>query len=69
MASLPDASVKATIWSEITDPNNTESKKMKEAKMAGFYSINQIDIIEPYFDKFYDVLPLMHKQLALNGFN
>ena len=25
MASLPDASVKATIWSEITDPTNTES--------------------------------------------
>ena len=42
---------------------------MKEAKMAGFYAINQIDIIEPYFDKFYQVLPSMHKQLTLNSFN
>ena len=32
MASLPDPAIKATIWEELTDPKNTESKKMKEAK-------------------------------------
>ena len=68
MASLPDPAVKATIWDELTDPANTESKKMKEAKMAGFYSMNQIDILAPYFEKFYDTLPVMQKQLSGLGF-
>ena len=40
MAGLPDASVKASIWNDITDPANTESKNMKESKMAGLYSMN-----------------------------
>lgn len=54
MASLPDANVKAAIWSEITDPNNTESNYMKSAKMQGFYSYEQLDLCEPYFDKYFD---------------
>ena len=40
MASLPDAAIKSAIWAELIDPANTESKVMKEAKMAGFYQMN-----------------------------
>ena len=28
--------------------------------MAGFYAASQIDIVRPYFDKFFDVLVQMH---------
>ena len=62
MASLPDPDVKAKIWAEITDPNNTESLYMKRAKLAGFYSYEQLDIVEPYFDKFYELIPFMQEK-------
>lgn len=35
MASLPDAEIKAKVWAEITDPNNTDSAYVKIAKMSG----------------------------------
>ena len=56
LAGLPDPEVKARVWAEITDPNNTDSLYRRSAKMTGFYSANQLDIIEPYFDKFFDEL-------------
>lgn len=30
--------------------------KEKQAKMAGFYAWSQYDLVEPYFDKYYEVL-------------
>mmetsp|Transcript_17220 Transcript_17220/g.21745 ORF Transcript_17220/g.21745 Transcript_17220/m.21745 type:complete len:101 (-) Transcript_17220:11-313(-) len=30
--------------------------------MGGFYASEQMDIIEPYFDKFFDILPFMHEK-------
>ena len=56
MTSLPDPAVKERVWQELIDPNNTDSLYIKNAKMAGFYSLNQIDIVQPYFDKFFDIL-------------
>lgn len=56
MTGLPDAEVKARVWEEITDPNNSDSRYLRGAKMAGFYSFDQVDIIEPYFEKFFDEL-------------
>ena len=50
LAGLPDPEVKARVWQEVTDPSSTDSVYIRNAKMAGFYSSNQLDIIEPYFD-------------------
>ena len=33
-----------------------DSISVRNAKMAGFYHHEQKDILEPYFDKFFDVL-------------
>ena len=32
--------------------------------MAGFYSWKQIDLVKPYFDKFYEVLPQIYEKNA-----
>jgi hypothetical protein len=32
--------------------------------MGGFYSYKQIDLIRPYFDKFFDVLPQIYEKQA-----
>jgi len=37
--------------------------------MKGFYVRDQLDIISPYFDKFYEVLPLLFKTMPHKSFN
>jgi len=61
MAGLPDAALKAKTWAEITDLNSKDSLYLKNAKIAGFYSWDQLDIISPYFDKYYEVLPVLNQ--------
>lgn len=61
MAGLPDAALKAKIWAEITDLNSKDSLYVKNAKIAGFYSWDQLDIISPYFDKYYEILPVLNQ--------
>lgn len=56
-ASLPDPEIKAQVWAEITDTSSTESLYLRRSKMAGFYSWDQLDLLAPYFEKFYEVLP------------
>lgn len=68
LAGLPDPEVKARIWSEITDPNNSDSNYVRGAKMGSFYAADQLDIVEPYFDKFFDILPEMHEQMTHKAF-
>ena len=60
-ASLPDPKTKALVWEQITDPGNPDSSIVKAAKMTGFASKEQIDLLEPYFDKFFDTLVLQSK--------
>ena len=62
MASLPDAAVKSQVWSELVDPKSTFSVYQRRAKMQGFFQSNQLDICEPFFDKFYDSLATMHHE-------
>lgn len=62
LAGLPDPEVKARVWQEVTDPNSTDSVYIRNAKMGGFYSGDQLDIIEPYFDKFFDILYEQHEK-------
>lgn len=62
MASLPDAELKAKVWAEIIDANSKDSQYIRIAKIAGFYSSCQLDIIAPYFDKYYEELPRLAKE-------
>jgi hypothetical protein len=56
MASIADPAVKAQAWKDITDPKCTLSSKAKEAMMHGFYSWSQFELVQPYFDKYYEEL-------------
>ena len=61
-ASIPDAANKAAVWKEITDPQSTLSAKQREAKMSGFFVQDQLDLCRPYFNKYYEVLPLIESE-------
>lgn len=55
---LPDADLKAKLWREITDPDSKEPQKDLKQKMACFFQPRlQLDLIKPYFQKFYEELP------------
>lgn len=66
-ASLPDQASKAKVWSEITDPGSPDSPIEKAAKMEGFYSEEQLDLCEPYFDKFFEALSLQRRMNSYKG--
>ena len=36
----------------------------KESLIDGFYSYDQLDILEPYFDKYFDAIPEIHATQA-----
>ena len=53
----PDADLKDRIWTAITDLKSTETLQSLQIKMQGFFRRNQqLDLIQPYFNKFFDVL-------------
>ena len=64
LALIPTAESKAALWASITDVNSTDSNYKRGAKMSGFYSYKQLDLVRPYFAKFYEVLPLIYEKQA-----
>jgi len=52
---------KEKVWGQLIDPKSTYSLSQKRALLAGFYSFNQLDLIRPYFDKFYEILPSLQQ--------
>jgi hypothetical protein len=60
-ASQPDASIKQLLWTQFTDPCSEEPQKDLMAKMKCFFNRSHLDLIEPYFTKFYDLLPTVAK--------
>ena len=62
LALLPTAENKAQVWAQLIDTNSTDSIYKRGAKIGGFYSWKQLDLIRPYFDKFYEVLPLVYEK-------
>ena len=55
--SLPDAEQKERIWAQITDMDSQETLQMFQIKISGFFRRNeQLDLITPYFEKYFDVL-------------
>lgn len=53
-AANPDPETKALIWSQLVDPKSSFSLYERRSKMEGFYSWDQLDILDEYFDKFYE---------------
>lgn len=54
---LPDADLKDRIWTALTDMQSTEGLQQMQIKMQGFFRRNQqLDLIQPYFEKYFDVL-------------
>ena len=54
LASTPEE--KENVWAELVSPTSKLSLYQRRALMNGFFSWDQVDICEPYFDKFYDAL-------------
>ena len=59
-AYLPDAENKATLWKELTNTDSADSSYIRSAKLSGFYASSQKDLVAPYFDLFFEVLPTMY---------
>lgn len=60
-ASVPDSKIKEALWNQFTDPNSDEPQKDLMAKMKCFFNRSHFDLIEPYFTKFYELLPTVTK--------
>ena len=56
IASLPDAETKERVWNEIVRPCKLSSASVQKAKMANFYHHDQMDIVSPFIDKFFDLV-------------
>ena len=54
-AGLPSKEQKAKLWKWYVDETATESDKIFEASMSGFWHWQQLDILAEYVDKFFDV--------------
>ena len=63
-ALIPTAESKEAVWLAITDVNSTDSIYKRSAKMGGFYSWKQLDLIRPYFARYFEVLPILYEKQA-----
>lgn len=59
-ASIATAENKAKVWEQLVNEDCGLSMYEREALVGGFYSYDQLDILEPYFEKFFHVLPGIH---------
>ena len=57
---IPDPKTKADMWKTITDLNGTTNFQMYKSMCSGFIQMpHHADLLEPYFDEYYKVLPSM----------
>lgn len=55
--SLPDAALKEKLWNEITDFDSKDTLIQTQIKIAAFFQRQQqLELIKPYFQKFYDII-------------
>jgi len=52
----------------LTGKDSGMSMYQKEALIGGFYSYDQLDILEPFFDRFFDVIQDVHQNSAARYF-
>ena len=62
---ISDAANKEQVWKDITNSKSTYSDAQKEALMAGFWVQEQLDLVRPYFDKYFDMITTIESE---NGF-
>lgn len=67
-AATPTKENKAEVWKILTEKDSSYSMYEREAMISGFYSYDQLDILEPYFDKFFDVIQDIHGNHAARYF-
>lgn len=62
--SRADPTLKHLLWTQITDCQNKDLQGAYTAKcMAFMQMVTQRDLVEPYFDLFYEVLPAVASSL------
>lgn len=55
---LPDAKLKEELWKQFNDADTKETLKDITLKIQCFFTRKQqLSLLEPYFDKYYDALP------------
>ena len=55
---LPDAALKEDLWKQINDADTKETLKDITQKIGCFFQRKQqLSLLEPYFDKYYEALP------------
>ena len=56
--STPTAEQKESLWKDISSLNSSESLMQRLIKIQAFFQrYQQLDPIEPYFDKYFEILP------------
>jgi len=51
---LPNPELKAQLWADLTNLDSKDSILESQQKISGFWSrYQQLDLIEPYFEKYY----------------
>ena len=59
--SVPDSALKQKLWTEITDPDTKEPQKDLLLKMQCFFNRKHLELITPYFAKYYEIMPTVAK--------
>ena len=66
---MPDADLKKKLWDEINDPDSKDSLMETRMKMEGLFQKSQVELITPYFEKYYasikDVVDKRDREFAL----
>ena len=56
--SLPEAKLKEQLWNDLVNLESKDSILESQQKLSGFWNrYQQFDLIEPYFEKYFEVLP------------
>ena len=55
---MPDPELKEKLWNELTNMDSKDSILVSQQKINGMWNrYQQFDLIEPYFEKYYQILP------------
>lgn len=61
-AAIADAQNKEKVWKDITDPKSTFSSEQKGALMEGFWVQDQLELVRPFFDRYFEIIPEIESQ-------
>jgi len=61
-AAIADVQNKEQVWKDITDPKSTLSSEQKGALMEGFWIQDQLELLRPFFDRYFETIPEIESQ-------